>query len=107
MGAILVGDAASHSPLAIKNAVSQGLRENGYVEGRNIQIEERSAGFDLEALHAAAEQLVQLNVDVIVAGGSSAALAAKRVTQTIPIVGVSMADRIISASHACACLERV
>src|SRR5262249_31694204 len=86
-GAILVSDAASATSLAVKNAVSQGLRENGYIEDRNIQIEERLAGFDLEALRAAAEQLVQLNVDVIVAGGTTAALAAKRATQTIPIVG--------------------
>jgi len=94
VGAIWVGDAASPTSLALKNAFSQGLRDNGYIEGRNIQIEDRFAGSDLEALRVAAEQLVHLNVDVILAGGTSAALAAKRVTQTIPIVGVSMADPV-------------
>jgi ABC-type uncharacterized transport system substrate-binding protein len=63
-------------------------------DAARVQIEERFAGSDLEALRAAAEQLVKLNVDVISAGGTSAALAAQQATQRIPIVGVSMADPV-------------
>jgi len=74
-------------------ALSQGLREQGsYVEGQNIAFEYRYE--DLDGLRSAANDLVRLNVDVIVAGGTPAALAAKRATNTMPIVGVAMADPV-------------
>jgi hypothetical protein len=77
-----------------KEALSRGLRENEYVEGRNIAIEERFSGNDPEGLRGAAEELVRLNVDVILAPGTAGTLAAKRVTDTIPIVGGNMADPV-------------
>jgi putative ABC transport system substrate-binding protein len=62
----------------------QGLRETGFVEGRNIAFEIREAeGAQLSTL---ADELVRIPVDVIFAGATSAALAAKRATSTIPIV---------------------
>jgi putative ABC transport system substrate-binding protein len=73
----------------------QGLRENGYVEGRNISIEYRWAETDVDRFPALAVELARLNVDVLVAaGGTRAALAAKRATSTIPIVFTAVGDPV-------------
>jgi putative ABC transport system substrate-binding protein len=64
----------------------QGLRELGYVEGKNILIEWRSSEGKIDGLPALAAELVRLKVDVIVTGGSSATRPAKEATVTIPIV---------------------
>jgi putative ABC transport system substrate-binding protein len=67
-------------------AFQQGLRELGYVEGKNIVIEWRSAEGQLDRLPALAAELVHLKVDVIVTTGSGVTRAAKEATVTIPIV---------------------
>ena len=67
-------------------AFRQGLREHGYVEGKNIVIEWRSSEGIRERTLALAAQLVRLKVDVIVSGGLGATRAAKAATVTIPIV---------------------
>jgi putative ABC transport system substrate-binding protein len=67
-------------------AFRQGLRELGYVEGRNIAIEYRFAEGQPERLPALAAELVRLKVDIIVTSGTPAPLAAKQATTTIPIV---------------------
>ena len=67
-------------------AFRQGLRELGYVEGKNIVIEYRSAEGKSERVPALAAELVHLKVDVIVTGGSILTRAAKEATATIPIV---------------------
>src|SRR5215475_13870480 len=72
----------------------QALRDLGYVEGRNIAIEYRSAEAGPERLVAAATELAQLQVDVIVTFGSPATQAAKQATTTIPIVMASTGDPI-------------
>jgi putative ABC transport system substrate-binding protein len=64
----------------------QGLRELGYVDGKNILFEDRRAGGRIERWPDLAAELVRLRVQVIVTSGTPAALAAKRVTTTIPIV---------------------
>src|SRR2546426_2603376 len=64
----------------------QGLRELGYVEGKNVQLEIRWAEGKLERLPALAQELVRLNVDVIVAVNSPSVIAASQATRTIPIV---------------------
>lgn len=64
----------------------QGLRELGYVDGQNFLFEGRYYGDRIERLPALAAELVQLKVDVIVAGGVPAPEAAQRATTTIPIV---------------------
>ena len=73
-------------------AFRQGLRDLGYVEGRNIAIEYRWAEGKPERMRELAEELVRLKVDVIVAPSSIYTEAAKRATSTIPIIFVSHAD---------------
>ena len=63
-----------------------GMRELGYVEGRNFVIEYRDAGGTDDRLPALAAELAALKVDVIVAGATVQALAAQKATKTIPIV---------------------
>jgi putative tryptophan/tyrosine transport system substrate-binding protein len=67
-------------------AFRQGLRELGYVEGRNITIESRFAAGKLDQLRDRVAELVRLKVDVIVADGTSAARAAQNATSMVPIV---------------------
>jgi len=67
-------------------AFVQGLRELGYVEGKNIVVEWRSAEGKLDGVAALAAELVRLKVDLIVSGGPQSTRAAKAATITIPIV---------------------
>ena len=76
-------------------AFRQGLRDVGYLEGRNVVIEYRSAEGKVERLPALAAELVALKVDVIVSPSTPAALAAKQATRTLPIV-FTAADPVAS-----------
>jgi putative ABC transport system substrate-binding protein len=67
-------------------AFRDGLRELGYVEGKNLLLEVRYGDGKLERLPALASELVALKVDVIVAASSPSIAAARKATQTIPIV---------------------
>jgi ABC-type uncharacterized transport system substrate-binding protein len=79
--------ASSASTLAARiEALRQGLRELGYVEGKSIVIEYRWAEGKFDRLPALAAELVRLKVDVIVTGGTTSTRAAKKATVTIPIV---------------------
>ena len=66
-----------------------GLRELGWIEGKNIRIESRRSGNDLARLPALAEELVRLNVDLIVATSTPAVKAARDATRGIPVVSIS------------------
>ena len=88
-------DAVSFSVNAARvEAFRQGLRKLGYVEGKNIFIEWRSADGKLGRLPALAVELVHLNVDIIVTGGRSATRASKEATSTIPIVTTQDSDPV-------------
>ncbi|MBM2806335.1 MAG: transporter substrate-binding protein [Deltaproteobacteria bacterium] len=78
---------ASLANLSVRiKAFMQGLRELGYIEGKNIVIEYRWAEGKLDRLPALAAELVSLKVDVIVTAGGTSTRAAKEATSTIPIV---------------------
>ena len=75
-------------------AFREGLRELGYVEGKNIVIEWRYAELKFDRLPDLAAELARLKVDIIVTGGSTSTRAAKQVTTTIPIVMAGTADPV-------------
>ena len=84
-----IGFLITSSPSVIAprmDAFRQGLRELGYVEGKNIVIERRHAEGKLDRLPTLAAELVRLNVDVIITSGPTATRPAKGATSTIPIV---------------------
>jgi putative ABC transport system substrate-binding protein len=80
----------------LTEAFRRGLRDLGYVEGRNVVIEYRDAEGKLERFPALAAELVALKVDVIVAGNVPQAMAAMQVTRTLPIVFAAAADPVAS-----------
>ncbi len=83
-------------PFYSRELVLSGLRELGYLDGQNIVIEYRSSEGRDDQLPALAAELVRLHVDIILAIGTAAALAAKSATQQIPIVFTRAADPIAS-----------
>jgi len=83
----------SANPARIE-AFRQGMRELGYVEGKNIFIEWRSAEGNADRLPSLAAELVRLKVDVIVTNGPYSTRAAKAATVTIPIVMMRVGDPV-------------
>src|SRR5205814_8293799 len=75
-------------------AFLDGMREQGYVAGRDFTLEERFTGGSADALAAAAQELVRLKVELIVATGSQAVHAAQDATSYVPIVVTQTADPI-------------
>jgi ABC-type uncharacterized transport system substrate-binding protein len=75
-------------------AFRAGLREHGYVEGRNVALESRWAEGKNERLGALAAELFGLPVDVLVVGTTQGALVAKAASQTTPIVFVGLGDPV-------------
>src|ERR1700681_2640073 len=76
-------------------AFRPGLREVGYIEGKNVALEYRDAPGRVEHFPDLALELVRLKIDVLVAEGTPASLAAKQVTTAIPIVMVGVADPVL------------
>ncbi|HEU4366858.1 MAG TPA: ABC transporter substrate-binding protein [Methylomirabilota bacterium] len=90
----LAASLGSAETKASLDAVRQGLREHGYVEGQNIQIEYRSADGNIERFPGLATELASLKVDLIVAGATPAGRAAKAATAMIPIIVMAMGDPV-------------
>ena len=90
---ILVGGSASSDSARIES-LRRGLRELGYIEGKNIAIEYRYADGKPDRLSALAAELVALKVDLIVTAGPAATRAAKEATKTTPIVMAQVNDAI-------------
>src|SRR5437016_1101248 len=86
--------ATGESVASLFHALEEGLRELGYVEGRNIVFEQRYAGGRMERLPDLAAELVRLRVDVIVTGSNIHVAAVRRATTTIPIVMVFAVDPV-------------
>ena len=86
--------------LANLDALRKGLRDLGYVEGRNLVIEYRSADGRAERFPDLATELVRLKVDLIMTRGTPATNAAKNATETIPVVMAAMRPLAVVASLA-------
>ena len=77
------------------DALRKGLRELGYVEGKNMTIAYRTADGRPERFPALAAELIALNVDLIVTRGTPAAIAARDATKTIPIVMAAIGEPLL------------
>jgi putative ABC transport system substrate-binding protein len=75
-------------------ALREGLEALGWVDGKNIQVEYRWAGGDVDSLRSDAASLVALDPEVIVSGGTQATTALREATERIPIVFVHVADPV-------------
>jgi ABC-type uncharacterized transport system substrate-binding protein len=93
IGYVSSGDPSTESRLA---AFRRGLRELGYFEGKNIQIEYRYVEGKINQAQSLVTELVQLKVDVLVVGFLPAIYAAKEATKTIPVVIVTPVDPVAS-----------
>jgi putative ABC transport system substrate-binding protein len=94
-----IGILWAYSPSVVSifaEAFRQSLRGLGYVEGRNIALEERWAEGRFDRLPSLAAELVRLNVDIIVTASTPAVQAAQQATRTIPIVMTLVADPVES-----------
>jgi putative tryptophan/tyrosine transport system substrate-binding protein len=91
IGRLMMGH---QGPGRVNDDFLQGLRELGYVEGRNLVIEYRYADWKPERFSTLAAELVTLKVDVIVAPNTRTAIAARQATSTLPIVFVSVSDPV-------------
>src|ERR1700731_5425376 len=89
-------NSASPGPFALLlSAFHEGLKDGGYVEGKNVTVEYRWADGQYDRLPALAAELVENRVVVIVAiGGAPSTVAAKNATSTIPIVFLMTADTV-------------
>jgi putative tryptophan/tyrosine transport system substrate-binding protein len=85
-------DSPSPAATALFDAFCDGLRELGWIKGKNVTVGLRYAENRVERLPEVAAELVRINVDVIVGRGTLAPLAAKRATSTIPIVMAASGD---------------
>jgi putative ABC transport system substrate-binding protein len=92
VGWLVTGSPTSHA--ISLTAFRDGLQKLGYTEGSNIKIEYRWAEGNLDRLPGLATELVQLKVDVILAGGTSGAAAAKNATRKIPIVMAGVGEPV-------------
>ena len=92
IGVLSAGSAAGVDTL--RGMLRDGLREFGWIKGKNLVFEDRSADDDRNRLPVLAAELVSLDVDVIVTVGTLAPLAAKRATSTIPIVMAFSGDPV-------------
>jgi hypothetical protein len=85
----------SETPSPERAAFLAGLRELGWIDGKTIAIEYRSANWNVELLNDLAEELVRMKVDIIVSAGGGAPLrAARQATSTIPIVMTGSSDPV-------------
>jgi putative ABC transport system substrate-binding protein len=85
---------AGHPPPSYLEGFQQGLREGGYVDGRNVVVELRATDGSVDQLPTLAEELLRSKVDVILASAGPAALVAKNATTSVPVVFVGVVDPV-------------
>jgi len=89
-----MGNSTAALEANLVGAFREGLREQGYEEGRNIAIEYRWADGNYERFSVLVTGLIAVKVDVIVTAGTPAALAMKNATTTVPLVMVAVGDPV-------------
>jgi putative tryptophan/tyrosine transport system substrate-binding protein len=92
IGFLFASPGSPNAPTVV--AFREGLRDLGWLEGRNLVIEYRWANGHFDRLPVIAAELVRLKVDVIAASTTPAAIAAKKATDSIPIVGLSLTNPV-------------
>src|SRR5262249_59865891 len=81
------------------SAFTQGLADLGWNDGRNVRMDLRCNGDDINRIRGLAQELVGLRPDIIVTGSIPAIVALQRETRTIPIVFASVSDPVASAAR--------
>jgi putative tryptophan/tyrosine transport system substrate-binding protein len=94
IGALMYLSADDPDSPAYVAAFARGLQDLGWIEGRNIRIDYRWGGGDLDRVRRYAAELVALAPDVILVGSGSALAALQNATRTVPIVFVSVSDPV-------------
>jgi len=93
---VLAGDENDPEAKRRHSALTQALADLGWTDGRNVRMDLRWGGGDTNRMRALAQELVGLQPDVIVTGGTAATVAVQRETRTIPIVFANVADPVAS-----------
>jgi putative ABC transport system substrate-binding protein len=96
IGALMGGDENDSSQKALVSALTQALLGFGWADGRNVRMDLRWGGGDINRIRASAPELVGLQPDIIVTGGTAATAAVQQEARTIPIVFVSLPDPVAS-----------
>lgn len=94
IGVLLTTSRTFPATIPLVRAFYDGMRERGYVEGKNLVVEWRGAEGNEERLPALAAELVALKPDVLLAGTGDAARELKRITKTIPIIFIQSVDPV-------------
>jgi putative tryptophan/tyrosine transport system substrate-binding protein len=94
IGVLFVGAETDPATKPHVTVLQQALQDLGWVEGRNIKIENRFAGGDADRVKIAAQEIIELQPDVILAGSTPALAALHRATSTIPIVFIMVTDPV-------------
>jgi putative ABC transport system substrate-binding protein len=96
IGVLLAGEENDPVGKARVSAFTQALADSGWTDGRNVRMDLRWGGGDVNRMRAIAQELVGLQPDIIVTTGTPETAAAQRETQTIPIVFAGAADPVAS-----------
>jgi putative ABC transport system substrate-binding protein len=96
IGVLMGGDENDPLRKSFGSAFTQALTDLGWADGRNVRMELRWTGDDINRIRALAQELVGLQPDVIATAGTQATVAVQRETRTIPIVFASVGDPVAS-----------
>ena len=91
IGVLISGDENDLVAKTMVSAFTQALTGFGWIDGRNVRMDVRWEGGDINRIRALAQELVGLQPDIILAGGNLPSIALQRETRTIPIVFATMA----------------
>jgi putative tryptophan/tyrosine transport system substrate-binding protein len=96
IGVLMVDDETDHAGKTYVSVFTQALADLGWTEGRNVRIDLRWSGGDINRIRALAQEVVGLQPDIIVAASTAATAAVQRETLTISIVFVNVGDPVAS-----------